>query len=172
MNTEIYSENLRIQSEYEKIRTRKNSVFGRFSRSACNSIPIKVRGTALCSVTFKNRTVPVEFYILPGSCQSILDRNKTEQFHIISIDKEDTSLFNPIKIIHTDNLNGDFAFEIASIIQQYPNNFKGLAKMKDYQVKLYSDEKVKPVAVPPRSVPYHLQLDFQTREDPNNEPAP
>ena len=33
LNTEIYGVNLRIQSEYRKIRTRKNSVFGHFSRS-------------------------------------------------------------------------------------------------------------------------------------------
>ena len=30
---EIYEVNLRIQSEYRKIRTRKNSVFGHFSRN-------------------------------------------------------------------------------------------------------------------------------------------
>ena len=33
MNTEIYSANLRIQSEYRKIRTRENFLFGHFSRS-------------------------------------------------------------------------------------------------------------------------------------------
>ena len=33
LNREIYSVNLRIQSEYRKIRIRKNSVFGHFSRS-------------------------------------------------------------------------------------------------------------------------------------------
>ena len=32
LNTEIYCVNLCIQSEYGKIRTRKNSVFGHFSR--------------------------------------------------------------------------------------------------------------------------------------------
>ena len=31
LNTEIYEVNLRIQSEYRKIRTRNNSVFGHFS---------------------------------------------------------------------------------------------------------------------------------------------
>ena len=30
LNTEIYGVNLRIQSEYRKIRTRKNSAFGHF----------------------------------------------------------------------------------------------------------------------------------------------
>ena len=33
LNTEIYSVNLRIQSEYRKIRTRNNSLFGHFSRT-------------------------------------------------------------------------------------------------------------------------------------------
>ena len=33
LNTDIYSVNLRIQSECGKIRTRKYSVFGQFSRS-------------------------------------------------------------------------------------------------------------------------------------------
>ena len=35
LNTEIYSVNLRIQSEYRKVRTRGDSVFGHFSRSDC-----------------------------------------------------------------------------------------------------------------------------------------
>ena len=33
LDTEIYSVDIRIQSDYRKIRTRKNSVFGHFSRS-------------------------------------------------------------------------------------------------------------------------------------------
>ena len=37
LNTEIEYGNLRIQSEYRKIRTRNNSVFGHFSRSAGNA---------------------------------------------------------------------------------------------------------------------------------------
>ena len=35
LNTEIYGVNLRIQSEYRKIWTRNNSVYGYFSCSAC-----------------------------------------------------------------------------------------------------------------------------------------
>ena len=36
LNTQIYSINFRIESEYEKIRTRKSSIFGHFSCSARN----------------------------------------------------------------------------------------------------------------------------------------
>ena len=35
LNTRIYFVNLRIQSEYKKMRTKKNSVFGQFSRIDC-----------------------------------------------------------------------------------------------------------------------------------------
>ena len=38
LNTEIYGVNLRIQSKYGKIRTRKNSVFEHFSRSVAEKI--------------------------------------------------------------------------------------------------------------------------------------
>ena len=34
LNTEIYEINLRIQSEYNKIRTRNNSIFRHFARSS------------------------------------------------------------------------------------------------------------------------------------------
>ena len=80
-------------------------------------------------------------------------------------------------------LGGNYAFDIASIIQQYPDSFKGLRKMKNYQVKLYSDENVKHVAFPPRTIHYHLWArvadsidnmikDGVNEEHPNNEPAP
>ena len=39
LNTEINGVNLRIQSEYRKIWTRKNSVFGHFSRSVSMADP-------------------------------------------------------------------------------------------------------------------------------------
>ena len=86
-------------------------------------------------------------------------------------------------MIDSDESEGVFAFDIASIIQQYPDNFKGLGKMKNYQVKLYSDENVKPVVVPPRTIPYHIRArvadsidnmrkDGIIKEHPNNKPAP
>lgn len=52
-----------------------------------NSIPIKVRGTALCNITFKNQAVPVKSDTLPGSCQPILNGKKATQLQIILIHK-------------------------------------------------------------------------------------
>ena len=80
-----------------------------------NSAPIKVTGTALSSVSFKNRAVPVEFYILPGSCETILDRNKAEQLKTISLDKDDNHIFNPVLMISSQEKDGKFINNICSI---------------------------------------------------------
>ena len=63
------------------------------------SAPIKVTSTAICSVSFKNQAVPIEFYILLGSCNPILGRNKAEPLKIISLDKDDNHIFNPVLMI-------------------------------------------------------------------------
>ena len=49
---------------------------------------------------------------------------------IISIDNKDEVVFNLVKMIDSDESKGEFALDMASIIQQYPDNFKGLGKMK------------------------------------------
>ena len=61
-----------------------------------NLQPISVKWTALCSVTYKNRTVPIEFFVLPGSCQPVIDSFRAVQIKIITMDKNDIS-FNPVK---------------------------------------------------------------------------
>ena len=98
-----------------------------------------------------------EFPILPGSCDPILDGNKAEQLKIISFDIDDNHIFNPVLIISSQEKDGEFINSICSISNHYPQNFKGLGKLRNYQVKLYTDNSIKPAAAPPRSVPYHLK---------------
>ena len=112
-----------------------------------NLQPISVKGTAL-SVTYKNRTIPIESFVLPGSCQLILGSFKAVQLKIITMDKNNT-LFNPVKMLKGEReVSGEFNFRICSVFEKYTENFHGLGKMNDYQVKLYYDN-VKPIAVPP-----------------------
>ena len=47
--------------------------------------------------------------------------------------------------------------KLQSILLKYPNNFKGLGKLKDYEVKLHVNPEIKPINVPSHSFPYHLQ---------------
>ena len=47
------------------------------------SKPIPVRGVCTVGVTFKNRTVPVTFHVLPGSCEPILAGKMAEELRIL-----------------------------------------------------------------------------------------
>ena len=72
---------------------------------------------------------------------------------------------------------------LQDILKKYPQNFEGLGKLKNHQVKLHVDPSVKPVASPARPVPYHLKERIRTEidkmvaqdvieEHPPTEPAP
>ena len=72
LNTEIYGVNICIQSEYRKIRTRKNSVFGHFSRSASKLSHGESLSCVLC-VSFHLNYFLVVLYMLYSHCQVIID---------------------------------------------------------------------------------------------------
>ena len=46
---------------------------------------------------------------------------------------------------------------VENVLSSYPQNFKGLGKLRNHQDQLYMDNSIKPVAVPPRVLPYHLE---------------
>ena len=46
---------------------------------------------------------------------------------------------------------------VSNIIDQYQSVFHGIGKLKDVKVKLYIDEKIKPVAQKHRRIPFHLR---------------
>ena len=60
-------------------------------------------------------------------------------------------------MISSQEKDGEFINNICLILQHYPQNFKGLGELRNYQLKLYTDNSIKPVAVTPRSVPYHFK---------------
>ena len=72
---------------------------------------------------------------------------------------------------------------LQKILLEYPQNFQGLGKLKEYKVKLHCNPDVKPVNVPAHSFPYHLKDRTQSaieeiirqdviEEHPHDEPAP
>ena len=86
-------------------------------------------------------------------------------------------------MILSQEKDGEFINNICSILKHYSQNVKGLGKLRSYQVKLYTDNSIKPVAVPPRSVPYHFKARVSdaignmlkervTEEHPINDPSP
>ena len=94
LNTEIYGINFRIQSEYRKIRTRNNSVFGHFSRSVCMCIftCLYVRGCVhiyICiyiSVFSFDLSIFMFFFsftLFSHFCSELKDDNENKAFLLI-----------------------------------------------------------------------------------------
>ena len=53
--------------------------------------------------------------------------------------------------------DADLYGEIQSCLAEYAHNFEGIGKLKNHQIKLNVNLEIKPVAIPPRSIPYRLK---------------
>ena len=116
------------------------------------SYPIPVKGTARCAVTFGHRSTPVQWHIIDQhDCEPILAGKAAEQLGIIKFSST-PDVFQPVNMIHADEKQ-----QIQQILQQHPNLFKGIGKLKNHLVKLHVDTSIKPIAEPDRTIPYHLQ---------------
>ena len=92
-------------------------------------------------MTFGNRTVPVQWHIIPQKCEPILAGRSAEQLGIIKFSAKPKVLYPVNMIQHLDK----------------KHVFRGIGKLNDYEVKIYCDQTVKPIAEPARTIPYHLQ---------------
>ncbi len=146
-----------------------------------NSSPISVLGVARCAVTFGSTSVPVEWHIISGSCEPILAGSAALQLGIIKFARS-PGAFHPVLMIDKDAI-GSAKEKVQSILQDYPQNFQGLGRLKGHQIKLHVKPDVKPVRDAPRPTPYHMEgraaaaLDNMLKADvieehPVNEPAP
>ena len=115
-----------------------------------NSDPIKVEGQAICAVTFGSNSVPVKWHIIASKYETILTGNSVTALGIIEFNHKQGILAS-ISMIGND-LQG----KIQSCLVESSHNFKTIGKLKNYQIKLHINTKVKPVATALRSIPSHL----------------
>ena len=95
--------------------------------------------------------MPVKWHIIASDCEPILAGNSATALGIIGFNQKQ-GILAPINMIDND-LQG----KIHSCLAEYPHNFKGVGKLKNYPVKLHINTKTKPLATSPRSIPYHLR---------------
>ena len=131
------------------------NLLDRMSKSAVQIKPYKSKaiptiGVSTCGVSFGDRTVPVQWYIIDESCEPILAGTKASHLGIIKF-KPAPDVLMPVRMIKLSDKK-----RLQEIITLYLENFDGLGCLNDHEVRLDINEDVKPVAEPPRRVPYHL----------------
>ena len=112
---------------------------------------IPVVGESRCSVSFGERSVPVVWHIIKENCEPVLSGLLAKSLGIIKFQPQPEP-FMPIKMIKLENKQ-----TMQDILCKFPQVFKGTGKLRGHQVDLLVNPEVKPVAEPPRRIPYHLK---------------
>ena len=139
--------NLMGANVWEKLKAEKikcNSYVPKEQRNLypySSSEPLPIKGIFECEITIGNRSEQAEFIVIKGNGEPLLGRNTAMKLGVLKIG-ENVSVVTDIK----DTLR-----------QQYPEVFKGVGKLNTKQINLYIDPEVKPVAQPPRRIPYNLR---------------
>ena len=94
-----------------------------------NSTPRAVYGEARCSVSFGYSSIPVNWDIISGSCEPILDGSSALQLEIIEF-KTKPQIYEPILMISHQAKNKDV---LQDVLTEFPENLSGIGKLKKSQ---------------------------------------
>ena len=135
---------------------RKWDLISRMSKTNIKIKPYKSKvipalGESRCSVSFGNNSVPVVWHIIDEDCEPVLAGIPSKQLGIIKFQSVPKP-FMPVNMIKGEDKEG-----YQEILSRHPECFSGVGKLQGYQVKLHTEAGVKPVAEPPRRIPYHLK---------------
>ena len=111
------------------------------------SKPVKCKHCYIGTIMHGDHVANVCIYIVKQDVEFLLSGRICEELGIIE--------FNPKPVRRATSAAGPFKSEL---ISRFPKVFADkVGRMKDYQVKLYVDESVPPVAERRRPVPFHLR---------------
>ena len=112
------------------------------------STPLPVLGKLTLTVTHKSYRQRADFYVVTGTCGSILSWETSNQLHLINV-------VNRVTI------------SSPKLLDEFQDIFTGLGKLKNFQVKLHIDNTVAPTAQPHRRIPFLLrkQVEAQLEAD-------
>ena len=109
---------------------------------------VRCKGSYIGPAMYGNAVANVCIYVVDKKVETLLSGPASEELGIIKLHTKAKAntircVDQPAEANHPQNL--------------FPELFSGTGILNDYQVKLHIDENVRPVAEPPRPIPFHLQ---------------
>ncbi|XP_062616425.1 uncharacterized protein K02A2.6-like [Saccostrea cucullata] len=105
--------------------------------------PLKVAGIFTATVKYNQTVIPdVEFAVIEGEGQALLGRDTAVQLGMLQI------VSSVSEAVNLDN---------RTVFEKYPNGFKGVGKLKSFQLEIPINPDVEPVIQPMRRIPYSLR---------------
>ena len=108
---------------------------------------MKCVGYYMGAVMHSDTVANVRIYVVDKEVETLLSGPACEALGIISFHGE-----NAVPPPNAHQITRDKS--VQHILTKYPTVFKGVGKLKNYQVKLHISDNVPPVASPPRPPPF------------------
>ena len=134
---------------------------------------LKCIGKYVGTVTYGEGVANAIIYVVNSQVETLLSGPLCEELGILS--------FHGNNIRKAEAEAKDLPPETSQLVTEFPRLFDGVGLMKNYKVKMHIDPSVKPVAEPPRPIPFHVQeklerelkkMEDQDIIEPHTGPAP
>ena len=106
-------------------------------------------GESVVTVTFGERVANVKFYVVKGNSECLISGIVSEHLGMLKT--------NCARVLKSDTPPVAVDREKELIGEEFPNIFKGVGMMKDYEVEFHVNKDVKPTVQAQRQVPFHLR---------------
>ena len=106
--------------------------------------PINIIGIFDSTVEVGSEITTATFYVTRGSNVSLMSYNTATDLNLLKINVNSISNDEPL-------------ITVEGLAKMHPQLFRGIGKLKDFQVTLHIDESVTPVAQPHRRIPFHMR---------------
>ena len=106
--------------------------------------PLKLSGKCMLNICVPDtqKSFKTEFFVMPGSADMLLGRNRSEELGVLKIGVS-------VNACESRNITD----KKGALTTKYPQVFTGLRKLKNFQLKLHVDESVTPIAQAMRRIP-------------------
>ena len=115
--------------------------------------PLPVKGTFCANVSTPNLHTRADFVVVENfNAGSLLGKKTATALGLLQVGPEQLSTVNQITVS-----------SIQAIVNKHDAVFRGVGRLKDYQLKIHVDPEVTPVAQPQHRVPFHVRKDVEKK---------
>ena len=137
-----------VKTQFTKVEKSNAKIYPYASK-----IPLKLLGVSSLNVNVNGKSHKLIFHIIDGQCKPIIGLKCAVDLGMLKL------CVNSMEDQKSNQGNVD------SIQHEFKDRFKGLGKLKDFQLKLHIDRSVQPIAQPARKMPFKMREQVKHKLD-------
>ena len=121
-----------------------------------SQVPLTIYGVFSGTAKACGNSHSSKFYVAKGKHGSLLSRTTAEALDLLRVGPPTSAASHPIQQQFA-NATSDTTPSLDSVLDKHKEIFKGIGKLKNFEVKLHVNPNVTPVQQPIRRIPYHTR---------------